>query len=79
MAEARKLRTRVVQHRRIVRDGESLKNQEHMARIRLAEKLQKLAVVPGGTRFCASAAEQELGPPLWTANVFYCRICRIGG
>lgn len=31
----------------------------------------------GGTRFCASAAEQELGPPLWTANVFPCRICRI--
>ena len=46
MAEAKKLRSRVVQHRRIVRDGESLKNQEHMARIRLAEKLQRLAVMP---------------------------------
>ena len=46
MAEAKKLRSRVAQHRRIVRDGESLKNQEHMARIRLAEKLQKLAAMP---------------------------------
>ena len=45
MAEAKKLRSRVVQHRRIVKDGESLKNQEHMARIRLAEKLQRLAVM----------------------------------
>ena len=46
MAEAKKLRSRVVHHRRIVKDGESLKNQEHMARIRLAEKLQRLAVMP---------------------------------
>ena len=46
VAEAKKLRSRVVQHRRIVKDGESLKNQEHMARIRLAEKLQRLAVMP---------------------------------
>ena len=46
VAEAKKLRSRVVHHRRIVKDGESLKNQEHMARIRLAEKLQRLAVMP---------------------------------
>ena len=46
MAEAKKLRSRVVQHRRIVKDGESLKNQEHMARIRLEEKLQRLAAMP---------------------------------
>ena len=46
MAEAKKLRSRAVQYRRIVKDGESLKNQEHMARIRLAEKLQRLAVMP---------------------------------
>ena len=45
-AEAKKLRSRAVQYRRIVKDGESLKNQEHMARIRLAEKLQRLAVMP---------------------------------
>ena len=46
IAEAKKLRSRAVQYRRIARDGESLKNQEHMARIRLAEKLQKLAAMP---------------------------------
>ena len=46
VAEAKKLRSRAVQHRRIVWDGESLKNQEHMARIRLTEKLQRLAVMP---------------------------------
>ena len=45
-AEAKKLRSRVVQHRRIVKDGESLKNQEHMSRIRLAEKLQRLTAMP---------------------------------
>ena len=45
MAEAKKLRSRVVQHRRIVKDGESLKNQEHMARIRLEEKMRKLATM----------------------------------
>ena len=46
IAEAKKLRSRAVQYRRIVKDGESLKNQEHMARIRLAEKLQRLAAMP---------------------------------
>ena len=45
IAEAKKLRSRAVQYRRIVKDGESLKNQEHMARIRLKEKLQRLAVM----------------------------------
>ena len=46
VAEAKKLRSRAVQYRRIVKDGESLKNQEHMARIRLKEKLQRLAAMP---------------------------------
>ena len=45
MAEAKKLRSRVVHHRRIVKDGESLKNQEHMARIRFEEKMRKLATM----------------------------------
>ena len=45
IAEAKKLRSRAVQYRRIVKDGECLKNQEHMARIRLVEKLQRLAVM----------------------------------
>ena len=48
MAEAKKLRSRAVQHRRIVKDGESLKNQEHMARIRLEEKILRLAVMTDG-------------------------------
>ena len=48
VAEAKKLRSRVVQHRRIVKDGESLKNQEHMARIRLKEKIRRLAVMTDG-------------------------------
>lgn len=42
-AEAKKLRSRVVQHRRIVKDGESLKCQARLARARLEEKLRKLA------------------------------------
>lgn len=46
IAEAQKLRSRAVQYRRIVKDGERLKNQEHMARIRLEEKLQRLAAMP---------------------------------
>ena len=46
VAEAKKLRSRAVQYRRIVKDGESLRNQEHMARIRLKEKLQRLAAMP---------------------------------
>ena len=46
IAEAKKLRSRAVQYRRIVKDGECLKNQEHMARIRLEEKLQRLAAMP---------------------------------
>ena len=45
MAEAKKLRSRAVQHRRIVRDGESLKNQEHMARIRFTEKVNRLTIM----------------------------------
>ena len=52
VAEAKKLRSRVVQHRRIVKDGESLKNQEHMARIRFEEKVRclvALEVEPRGT------------------------------
>ena len=44
-AEAKKLRSRVVQHRRIVKDGESLKNQEHMARIRFEEKIRCLVAL----------------------------------
>ena len=43
VAEAKKLRSRVVQHRRIVKDGESLKCQARLARARLEEKLRKLA------------------------------------
>ena len=43
MAEAKKLRSRIFQQRRLVKDGESLKNQVHLARVRLEEKLQKLA------------------------------------
>ena len=46
MAEAKKLRSRVVQQRRLLKDGESLKNQVHLARVRLEEKLQKLAYLP---------------------------------
>ena len=42
-AEAKKLRSRVVQHRRIVKDGESLKCRARLARARLEEKLRKLA------------------------------------
>ena len=42
-AEAKKLRSRVVEHRRIVKDGESLKCQARLARARLEEKLRKLA------------------------------------
>ena len=42
MAEAKKLRSRAVQYRRIVKDGECLKNQEHMARIRFEEKIRCL-------------------------------------
>ena len=45
IAEAKKLRSRAVQYRRIVKDGECLKNQEHMARIRLEEKMRKLATM----------------------------------
>ena len=43
MAEAKKLRSRVVQHHRIVKDGESLKCRARLARARLEEKLRKLA------------------------------------
>ena len=46
MAEAKKLRSRIFQQRRLVKDGESLKNQVHLARVRLEEKLQKLAYLP---------------------------------
>ena len=42
MAEAKKLRSRAVQYRRIVKDGACLKNQEHMARIRFEEKIRCL-------------------------------------
>ena len=45
MAEAKKLRSRVVLHRRIVKDGECLKNQEHMARIRFEEKIRCLVAL----------------------------------
>ena len=46
MAEAKKLRSRIFQQRRLVKDGESLKNQVHLARVRLEAKLQKLAYLP---------------------------------
>ena len=46
MVEAKKLRSRIFQQRRLVKDGESLKNQVHLARVRLEEKLQKLAYLP---------------------------------
>ena len=52
IAEAKKLRSRAVQYRRIVKDGECLKNQEHMARIRFEEKVRclvALEVEPRGT------------------------------
>ena len=52
MAEAKKLRSRIFQQRRLVKDGESLKNQEHLARIRFEEKVRCLAaleVEPRGT------------------------------
>ena len=45
VAEAKKLRSRAVQYRRIVKDGESLKNQEHMARIRFEEKIRCLVAL----------------------------------
>lgn len=45
MAEAKKLRSRAVQYRRIVKDGECLKNQEHMARIRFEEKIRCLVAL----------------------------------
>ena len=45
MAEAKKFRSRAVQYRRIVKDGECLKNQEHMARIRFEEKIRCLVAL----------------------------------
>ena len=45
IAEAKKLRSRAVQYRRIVKDGECLKNQEHMARIRFEEKIRCLVAL----------------------------------
>ena len=45
IAEAKKLRSRAVQYRRIVKDGECLKNQEHMARIRFEEKVRCLVAL----------------------------------
>ena len=46
--EAKKLRARVFQQRRIVKDGESLKRQEHMARLRFEEKVRCLGKMAVG-------------------------------